>query len=80
MPAMGAPFPTASQAPTHEQPAEAHAILREVFGYESFRGSQQAVIEHVIGGGDALVLMPLAAASRSAYKFRPSRASAPGAA
>ena len=33
-------------------------ILREVFGYSSFRGEQQAVVEHVTGGGDALVLMP----------------------
>ena len=33
-------------------------ILRTTFGYESFRGQQQEVVEHVIGGGDALVLMP----------------------
>ena len=33
-------------------------VLREVFGYASFRGKQQAVIEHVVAGGDALVLMP----------------------
>ncbi|MCK6435134.1 MAG: hypothetical protein L6Q68_19185, partial [Aquabacterium sp.] len=34
------------------------AILREVFGYPRFRGHQAAVIDHVIAGGDALVLMP----------------------
>jgi ATP-dependent DNA helicase RecQ len=33
-------------------------VLRTVFGYEAFRGQQEPVIEHVIGGGDALVLMP----------------------
>ena len=33
-------------------------ILRDVFGYESFRGPQQAIVEHVCAGGDALVLMP----------------------
>ncbi|MDI9332945.1 MAG: DNA helicase RecQ [Cytophagales bacterium] len=33
-------------------------ILREVFGYESFRGEQEAIVSHVIAGGDALVLMP----------------------
>jgi ATP-dependent DNA helicase RecQ len=33
-------------------------ILREVFGYAQFRGAQQAIVEHVAGGGDALVLMP----------------------
>jgi ATP-dependent DNA helicase RecQ len=33
-------------------------LLREVFGYEGFRGPQQAIVEHLIDGGDALVLMP----------------------
>jgi len=33
-------------------------ILQEIFGYERFRGPQQAIIEHGGGGGDALVLMP----------------------
>ena len=33
-------------------------ILRTVFGYDSFRGHQQEIIEHVTNGGDAFVLMP----------------------
>ncbi len=33
-------------------------ILREVFGYDAFRGPQEAIVSHVIAGGDALVLMP----------------------
>src|SRR5512140_202350 len=33
-------------------------ILRDVFGYAAFRGEQQAIVEHVAAGGDALVLMP----------------------
>mgnify|MGYP006201370869 CR=1 FL=1 len=33
-------------------------ILREVFGYDAFRGPQQAIVDHVVKGGDALVLMP----------------------
>ena len=33
-------------------------VLREVFGYDAFRGDQEAVIDCVAGGGDALVLMP----------------------
>ncbi|MEY2810966.1 MAG: hypothetical protein RLZ66_2477, partial [Pseudomonadota bacterium] len=32
--------------------------LNQVFGYPAFRGPQQAIIEHVCAGGDALVLMP----------------------
>jgi ATP-dependent DNA helicase RecQ len=33
-------------------------ILRQTFGYDSFRGEQAAIVDHVIAGGDALVLMP----------------------
>ena len=33
-------------------------ILREVFGYPRFRGEQRQIIDHVVAGGDALVLMP----------------------
>jgi len=33
-------------------------ILEHVFGYTAFRGEQQAVVEHVSAGGDAMVLMP----------------------
>ncbi|MBL8523371.1 MAG: DEAD/DEAH box helicase [Betaproteobacteria bacterium] len=38
--------------------SRAHEILHSVFGYPSFRGEQQAIVDHLIGGGDALVLMP----------------------
>jgi ATP-dependent DNA helicase RecQ len=33
-------------------------VLKRVFGYESFRGQQEAIVSHVCGGGDAVVLMP----------------------
>ena len=36
----------------------AQRILKDVFGYDSFRGRQGAIIERVANGGDALVLMP----------------------
>ena len=35
-----------------------HSVLRHVFGYDSFRGQQQAVIDALISGDDCLVLMP----------------------
>ncbi len=44
-------------------------ILREVFGFEQFRGHQQAVIEHVTGGGDALVLMPTGGGKSLCYQI-----------
>ena len=33
-------------------------ILHDVFGYSAFRGAQAEIVDHVIAGGDALVLMP----------------------
>jgi len=43
-------------------------VLRRVFGYESFRGEQQAIVEHVIDGGDALVLMPTGGGKSLCYQ------------
>ncbi len=43
-------------------------ILREVFGYDQFRGPQQAVIDHVVSGGDALVLMPTGGGKSLCYQ------------
>ncbi|HET8940429.1 MAG TPA: DNA helicase RecQ [Rudaea sp.] len=44
-------------------------ILRRVFGYAAFRGDQQAIIDHVTGGGDALVLMPTGAGKSLCYQI-----------
>jgi ATP-dependent DNA helicase RecQ len=44
-------------------------ILRSVFGYDSFRGQQEAVVEHVIDGGDALVLMPTGGGKSLCYQL-----------
>ena len=38
--------------------SQALDLLHSVFGYPGFRGQQQAIVEEVAGGGDALVLMP----------------------
>jgi ATP-dependent DNA helicase RecQ len=43
--------------------------LQRVFGYESFRGDQQAIVEHVIAGGDALVLMPTGGGKSLCYQI-----------
>ncbi|MDD2048685.1 DNA helicase RecQ [Pseudomonas putida] len=37
---------------------QAQRVLKDIFGYDSFRGRQGAIIECVAKGGDALVLMP----------------------
>ena len=46
----------------------AHTVLHDVFGYEQFRGPQQDIVEHVIGGGDALVLMPTGGGKSLCYQ------------
>jgi ATP-dependent DNA helicase RecQ len=48
--------------------SSASSILREVFGYERFRGPQADIVEHVIAGGDALVLMPTGGGKSLCYQ------------
>ena len=43
--------------------------LHEVFGYSSFRGEQQAIVEPVTAGGDALVLMPTGGGKSLCYQL-----------
>ncbi|PKO46420.1 MAG: DNA helicase RecQ [Betaproteobacteria bacterium HGW-Betaproteobacteria-22] len=43
--------------------------LQTVFGYHAFRGNQEAVIEHLITGGDALVLMPTGGGKSLCYQL-----------
>jgi ATP-dependent DNA helicase RecQ len=50
-------------------PRTADALLKRVFGYDSFRGFQREVIAHVVGGGDALVLMPTGGGKSLTYQL-----------
>jgi ATP-dependent DNA helicase RecQ len=51
---------------TLSDPAE---VLRQVFGFPGFRGQQEAVVHHVTGGGDALVLMPTGGGKSVCYQI-----------
>ncbi len=52
-----------------QTPVNPQDILREVFGYNAFRGPQEAIVNHVCGGGDALVLMPTGGGKSLCYQI-----------
>lgn len=45
------------------------AVLRRVFGFPGFRGQQEVAVNHVVAGGDALVLMPTGGGKSICYQI-----------
>ncbi len=58
-----------SALPATTSTATPHDVLNRVFGYSDFRGPQRAIVEHVVAGGDALVLMPTGGGKSLCYQI-----------
>ncbi len=50
-------------------PANALEILKTVYGYDAFRGPQARIVEHVIAGHNAFVLMPTGGGKSLCYQI-----------
>jgi len=61
-------LPVISSASLSPRSAAPDTILHDVFGYSAFRGAQGEIVDHVINGGDALVLMPTGGGKSLCYQ------------
>ena len=53
----------------HEPSKQPKEILRTIFGYENFRDEQEEIIQHLVSGGDSLVLMPTGSGKSLCYQI-----------
>jgi ATP-dependent DNA helicase RecQ len=49
--------------------ATALEILKSIYGYDAFRGPQARIVEHVMGGNNAFVLMPTGGGKSLCYQI-----------
>jgi len=60
-----APTPNGSAA----APRSARDLLREVFGFAEYRPDQGEIVDHLVAGGDAFVLMPTGGGKSLCYQL-----------
>ncbi|PPF78249.1 DNA helicase RecQ [Pseudoclavibacter sp. Z016] len=65
---MVATHETDAPAPSGTLLQRAQTVLREVFGYDDFRGDQAQIIERLCAGDDAVVLMPTGGGKSLCYQ------------
>ena len=52
-----------------EKGKDLSAFMKEFFGYDTFKGDQEKIIRHLIGGGNAFVLMPTGGGKSLCYQL-----------
>ena len=60
--------PARPAAPRAASASDPKAVLKEIFGYDEFRGDQGDIVAHVVAGGDAVVLMPTGGGKSITYQ------------
>jgi ATP-dependent DNA helicase RecQ len=60
---------TSQTSATSQTTRDPVGLLREVFGYDRFRGPQEEIVGHVLAGGSALVLMPTGGGKSLCYQI-----------
>jgi ATP-dependent DNA helicase RecQ len=65
---LGAPHPDAATPRRDFTGTDPLVVLKEVYGYDAFRGDQADIVAQVVGGGDAIVLMPTGGGKSVTYQ------------
>ena len=63
------PSPVHPTGPAAAAPPSARALLRDVFGFRDYKLNQEEIVDHLIAGGDAFVLMPTGGGKSLCYQL-----------
>jgi ATP-dependent DNA helicase RecQ len=63
------PSPVHPTGPAAAAPPSARALLRDVFGFRDYKLNQEEIVDHLVAGGDAFVLMPTGGGKSLCYQL-----------